>query len=92
VEVQFHAFLTSALDEDEWTASRLGRFNPWERASVSHWLGGWGGLQSLSGHSGGEERNLCSCQEYNPGHPARGSATILTELPRLLLNKGRDAR
>jgi hypothetical protein len=28
VEVQIHAILTSALDGDEWSASRLGRFTP----------------------------------------------------------------
>jgi hypothetical protein len=28
VEVQLHAFLTSELDGDEWSASRPGRFNP----------------------------------------------------------------
>jgi hypothetical protein len=32
VEVQLHAFLISALDGGEWSASRTGRFDPWERA------------------------------------------------------------
>jgi hypothetical protein len=32
VEVQLHAFLTSALDGGEWSASRPGRFTPVERA------------------------------------------------------------
>jgi hypothetical protein len=31
-EVWLHAFLTSALDEDEWLASGPGRFTPKERA------------------------------------------------------------
>jgi hypothetical protein len=35
VEVQLHAFLTSALDGGERSASRLGRFNPGESAPVS---------------------------------------------------------
>jgi hypothetical protein len=34
-------FLTSALDEDEWLASR--RFTPGERAPCTHWIGGWVG-------------------------------------------------
>jgi hypothetical protein len=32
VEVQLHAFLNSALDGDEWSTSRPGRFTPRERA------------------------------------------------------------
>jgi len=28
VRVQLHAFLTSALDRGEWSASRSGRFTP----------------------------------------------------------------
>jgi hypothetical protein len=31
-EIQLHAFLTSALDEGEWSASRSGLFAPGERA------------------------------------------------------------
>jgi len=31
VEVWLHAFLTSALDADEWLASHYGRFTPGER-------------------------------------------------------------
>jgi hypothetical protein len=31
VEVQLHAFLTSALDGGEWSASRPDRFTPKER-------------------------------------------------------------
>jgi hypothetical protein len=35
--------LTSALDGGEWSASRSGRFTPRERASGTHWIGGWVG-------------------------------------------------
>jgi len=31
MEVQLHAFLTSALDGGEWSASRAGYFTPMER-------------------------------------------------------------
>jgi hypothetical protein len=41
VEVQLHSFLTSALDGDEWSASRLVRFIPTERAPGTHCIGGW---------------------------------------------------
>jgi len=43
VEVYLHAFLTSALDLGEWSASRPGRFTPRERAPGTHWIGGWVG-------------------------------------------------
>jgi hypothetical protein len=33
--------LTSALDGDEWSASRPGCFTPRERAPGTHWIGGW---------------------------------------------------
>jgi hypothetical protein len=39
--VQLHAFLTSALDGGEWSASRPRRFSPRERAPGAHWIGGW---------------------------------------------------
>jgi hypothetical protein len=32
--IQIHIFLTSALAGGEWSASRAGRFNPWERGLV----------------------------------------------------------
>jgi hypothetical protein len=35
VEVQLHAFLTSAVEGGEWSASRFGRFT-----SGTHWIGG----------------------------------------------------
>jgi hypothetical protein len=46
VEVLFHAFLTSALDGQEWSASRPGRFTPGERAPSSHWIRGWLGSKA----------------------------------------------
>jgi hypothetical protein len=36
VEIQLHAFLTAALDRDEWSASRAGRFTPGERSPGTH--------------------------------------------------------
>jgi hypothetical protein len=35
--------MTSALVGGEWSASRLGRFTPGEKAPVTHWIGGWVG-------------------------------------------------
>jgi hypothetical protein len=36
VDVQTHAFLTSALVGDEWSATRPGHFT-----SGTQWIGGW---------------------------------------------------
>jgi hypothetical protein len=41
VDVPIHIFLTSALDGDEWSASRPSRFTPRERVPDTHWIGGW---------------------------------------------------
>jgi len=40
VEVQLHAFLTSALVGCEWSASRAGRFIPGVKAPATHFIGG----------------------------------------------------
>jgi hypothetical protein len=42
VDVYNHIFLTSAL-VGEWSASRLCRFTPGERARGIHWIGDWVG-------------------------------------------------
>jgi len=41
------ANLTSALDEGKWSASRLGRFTPRERAPGNLWIGGWVGPRAV---------------------------------------------
>jgi hypothetical protein len=41
VEVNLHAFLTSALDGDVWLASRLGRFT-----LHTHCIGSWVGARA----------------------------------------------
>ena len=33
MKVQFHSFLTFALDGDEWSASRRGRFTPGDKGT-----------------------------------------------------------
>jgi hypothetical protein len=38
---RIHIFLTSALVGGEWSTSRTGRFTPGERATGTHWIGGW---------------------------------------------------
>jgi hypothetical protein len=39
VEIWPHAFLTSTLGRDEWSASRLDRFTSRERDPGVHWIG-----------------------------------------------------
>jgi hypothetical protein len=41
--------LTSALDGGEWSASRTGRFITKDRASDTHWIGGWVGPRAVLG-------------------------------------------
>jgi hypothetical protein len=41
VELQPYVFLTSALEEGEWSGSRLGRFDPRETVLRTHWIEGW---------------------------------------------------
>jgi hypothetical protein len=43
--VELHAFLSSALDEGELSASRSGSFNPGSKAPWTYWIGGWVGLR-----------------------------------------------
>jgi len=52
VELELHAFLTSALRGGEWSASRLGRLTL--RYSLDRRLGG---PQSCSGHCGKEKES-----------------------------------
>jgi hypothetical protein len=41
VEMELHAFLISALDGGEWSASRVDCFTPGVKSPGTHWIGGW---------------------------------------------------
>jgi hypothetical protein len=41
VEVKHQAYLSSALDGGEWSASGSGRLTSVERATYIHWIEGW---------------------------------------------------
>jgi len=45
VEIEIHAFLTSALDGGEWSASHSSHFTHRVRAHI-HWIGGWVGSRT----------------------------------------------
>jgi hypothetical protein len=47
VEVYLHAFLTSALEGGEWSASRPGRSASRDRVPGPHWIGGWVGPRTV---------------------------------------------
>jgi hypothetical protein len=66
------SFLISALDGDEWLASRAGRFAPGELAPCTHWIGGWTGPRD--GLDTMKKRKILRCWESNPDRPARGSS------------------
>jgi hypothetical protein len=64
--IALHAFLASALDGGEWSASRPGHFTPRERAPGTHRIGGWVGLRA--GLDAVVKRKiLSSCRDSN--HP-----------------------
>jgi hypothetical protein len=60
--------LTSALDGDEWSDSRPGRFTPKERASDTYWIGGCVGPRTVL--DAVVKRKIPStCWESNPRTP-----------------------
>jgi hypothetical protein len=64
----FEAFLSSALDGGEWSASRSGRALPLAKDPGTFWIGGW------VSHRAGLDTEvrgkiLCLCRGSNPSHP-----------------------
>jgi hypothetical protein len=41
MDIQIHIFLTLTLAGGQWLASCPRHFTPRERATGTHWLGGW---------------------------------------------------
>jgi hypothetical protein len=64
-----YSFMTSALDEGEWSASRPGRaFTPGERTHGTHCTESWVGPRaSMDKEAIG--KILCPCQGSNPDRP-----------------------
>jgi len=54
------------LDGGEWSVSRPGSFIPRERASSTHWIGGWVGLRAGLLDAAAKREYICPCQESNP--------------------------
>jgi hypothetical protein len=66
---RFTFFLTSALAADEWSASRPGRFTPWERAPGIYWIRGW--VDPRSGLDDLEKRKFLTLPELELRHLSR---------------------
>jgi hypothetical protein len=62
--------LASALDEDEFPASRLGRFTRREKAPGTHWIGGWVGPRTVP-DAVVKRKIPSSRRESNPKNPVR---------------------
>jgi hypothetical protein len=45
-DLYLHAFLTSALEGDDWSVLLCGRFIPVERTLDTDWIGGWKDLRA----------------------------------------------
>jgi hypothetical protein len=82
VEVQFHTFLTSALDEGEWSASCPGHFTL-EKSPMYQLDRRMCRPQSQCECSGREKIPKTS-RELNPSYPAHILVIILTEVSWLL--------
>jgi hypothetical protein len=61
------ASLISELDGAEFSALRLGRFTPREKAPGTDWLGGW--VSTCAGLDAEVKRKILHCPEY-PGRPS----------------------
>jgi hypothetical protein len=61
-----HAFLNSALDEGEWSASRPSRFTPKETAPQYSLERRLGGPQSQSGRGGGKKNPSSASGNWTP--------------------------
>jgi hypothetical protein len=84
VAIYLYAFLTSVLDEGEWSASCPGHLTPRVRVPGTHWIGGWVGASasaSMDTLVKGKNTTIAPCQELNSGFPAQSLVIILNELP-----------
>jgi hypothetical protein len=65
-----YSFLTSVMDVDDWSVSRLDRAIPPGKTSDTHCTrtGGWVGLRPGKDTEAGG-KILCVCHRSNPGRP-----------------------
>jgi hypothetical protein len=77
----YWGFLTSALDGGEWLASRPCRFTSGETAPGSRWVNPRACLDAM------EKRQVCPCQESNPGRPARSPSLYCLSIEEIRIFK-----
>jgi hypothetical protein len=73
VEIKLHAFITLALDEDEWSGM-LWPFYLWGKSPWYVLNGRLNRPQSQCGHGSTETNHYC-CQGLKPGHPAHSQSS-----------------
>jgi len=59
LQIQLHAFLASALDWGQWSASHLGHFNFRVRGPGTHEVSGW--VLPRAELDAVEKRKICCC-------------------------------
>jgi hypothetical protein len=82
VDVQIHVFLTSALAEGEWSASRQVASTPGKKATGTHWIGGW--VDPRAGPDDVERRKfltLPGLELRTLGRPARNQSLYRVRYP-----------
>ena len=74
--VQLHLFVTPALDQDGWSASRSAHWTPRKRVCSTQWIEGWLGPTARLTFL--REKSLASARNQTLNHPAGDLLTILT--------------
>jgi hypothetical protein len=79
----YYLFLTSALSGREWSVSQPDRAVPLARVRSpgTHWIGGWMGLKSWSGHKG-RRKNSFPLPVIEPCHTVCGQTLYLLSYAR----------
>lgn len=70
-ETHLHSFFASALDADEWSTPRFGRFTIRVSAVGTHWIGVLSGPHSRSGEFGGKKNITAARNRSYPGCDTR---------------------
>jgi hypothetical protein len=84
-------FLTLALDETRWSASRPYSFTLGNKALGTDWIWCWVSIRARVNHMG-KRKLFFPCREWNRGCPARSLVAVPTEIFRRsshpVVNKG----
>jgi hypothetical protein len=76
------SLMTSALAGGDWSISRPGRFTPVERASGTHWIGGWVGPRaSLEDVKNRKFLTLPGLEHRPLGRPTRSQSLYRLRYP-----------